>query len=59
MFAEVHSQVQTAPTHEQMYTISPKLFNSLNPHDALKHHFTSSKTHLASLQLRVLKRKKS
>ena len=28
-------------------------FNPLNPHDALKHHFTSLKTDLIFLQLRV------
>ena len=31
--------------------------NPLSPHDALKHHFTSLKTDLISLQQRVLKRK--
>ena len=29
-------------------------FNPLSPHDALKHHFTSLKTQLISLQLGVL-----
>ena len=33
------------------------LFNPLSPHDALKHHFTSPKTDLIYLQLRVLERK--
>ena len=32
-------------------------FNPLNPHDALKHHFTSLKTDLIFLQPRVLERK--
>ena len=32
-------------------------FNPLSPHDALKHHFTSLKTDLISLQQRVLERK--
>ena len=32
-------------------------FNPLSPHDALKHHFTSLKTDLIFLQLRVLERK--
>ena len=31
--------------------------NPLSPHDALKHHFTSLKTDLIFLQLRVLERK--
>ena len=31
--------------------------NPLGPHDALKHHFTSLKTDLIFLQLRVLERK--
>ena len=31
--------------------------NPLSPHDALKEHFTSLKTHLIILQLRVLERK--
>ena len=31
--------------------------NPLSPHDALKHHFTSLKTHLISLQPRILKTK--
>ena len=31
--------------------------NSFNPHDALKHHFTSLKTNLIFLQQRVLERK--
>ena len=31
--------------------------NPLSPHDALKHHFTSVKTDLIFLQLRVLERK--
>ena len=34
-----------------------QLFNPLSPHDAVKHHFTSLKTHLIFLQQRVLKRK--
>ena len=33
------------------------LFNPLSPRDALKHHFTSLKTDLISLQLGVLERK--
>ena len=33
------------------------MFNSLNPHDALKHHFTSLKTDLIFQQPRVLERK--
>ena len=33
------------------------LINPLNPHDALKHHFTSLRTDLIFLQLRVLERK--
>ena len=33
------------------------LFNRLSPHDALKHHFTSLKTDLISLQPRVSERK--
>ena len=32
-------------------------FNPLSPHDALKHHFTSLKTDLVFLQLRVLEPK--
>ena len=32
-------------------------FNPLSPHDALKHHFTSLKTDLINLQLRVLEGK--
>ena len=32
-------------------------FNPLNPHDALKHHFTSLKTDLIFLYPRILKRK--
>ena len=32
-------------------------FNHLSPHDALKHRFTSLKTHLIFLQLGVLERK--
>ena len=32
-------------------------FNPLSPHDALKHHFTSLKTNLIFLQIRVLERK--
>ena len=32
-------------------------FNPLGPHDALKHHFTSMKTDLIFLQIRVLERK--
>ena len=32
---------------------SEPLFNPLSPHDALKHHFTSLKTDLIFLQLRV------
>ena len=31
--------------------------NPLSPHDALKHHFTSMKTDLISVQLRILERK--
>ena len=31
-----------------------KYINPLGPHDALKHHFTSLKTQLISLQLGVL-----
>ena len=31
--------------------------NPLSPHDALKHHFTSLKTDLISLQQKVLERK--
>ena len=34
-----------------------KVLNPLSPHDALKHHFTSLKTDLIFLQLRVLERK--
>ena len=34
-----------------------QLFNPLNPHDALKHHFIFLKTDLIFLQLRVLDRK--
>ena len=33
------------------------LFNPLNPHDALKHHFTSLKTDLIFQQPRLLKQK--
>ena len=33
-----------------------KTVNSLGPHDALKHHFTSLKTDLILLQQRVLER---
>ena len=33
------------------------LVNPLSPHDALKHHFTSLKTHLILLQQSVLERK--
>ena len=33
------------------------IFNPLSPHDALKHHFTSLKTHLILLQLRVVEGK--
>ena len=33
------------------------MLNPLSPHDALKHHFTSLKTDLIFLQLRVLKQK--
>ena len=33
------------------------VFNPLSPHDALKHHYTSLKTDLISLQLGVLERK--
>ena len=33
------------------------MFNPLNPHDALKHHFTSLKTDLIFPQQRVLERK--
>ena len=33
------------------------IFNSLSPHDALKHHFTSLKTDFISLKQRVLERK--
>ena len=33
------------------------LLDPLSPHDALKHHFTSLKIDLNSLQLRVLERK--
>ena len=29
-------------------------FNPLSPHDALKHHFTSLKKHLTSVQPRAL-----
>ena len=36
------------------HTINP-LTMPLSPHDALKHHFTSLKTDLTFLQLRVLK----
>ena len=32
-------------------------FNPLSPHDAIKHHFTSLKTYLIFLKLRVLDRK--
>ena len=32
------------------------MFNPLSPHDALKHHFTSRKTDLISLQLGDLER---
>ena len=31
------------------------LYNPLSPHDALNHHFTSLKTYLIFLQLKVLK----
>ena len=34
---------------------TPVVFNPLNPYDALKHHFTSVKTHFIFLQLGVLK----
>ena len=35
----------------------PSPLNPLSPHDALKHHFTSLKTQLISLQPRVLEGK--
>ena len=37
--------------------MSGLLINPLSPHDALKHHFTSLKTQLIVLQLKVLKGK--
>ena len=37
--------------------ISDDPLNPLSPHDALKHHLTSLKTDLISLQQRVLGRK--
>ena len=38
----------------ELYVPSDEGFNPLSPHDALKHHFTSLKTQLISLQLGVL-----
>ena len=40
-----------------MFIVIHFLFNSLSPHDALKHHFTFLKTDLIFLQLGVLERK--
>ena len=44
-------------TQVQVDTNYSYLFNPLSPRDALKHHFTSLKTDLISLQLGVLERK--
>ena len=39
---------------KQSDTYGIRSFNHLRPHDALKHHFTSLKTHLIFLQIRAL-----
>ena len=39
------------------WSITTTYFNPLSLHDAIKHHFTSLKTDLIFLQLRVLERK--
>ena len=43
--------------HKSTYWEVGLTFNPLSPHDALKHHFTSLKTDLIFLKLRVLDRK--
>ena len=43
--------------HDQKAVNVYFLINPLNPHDALKHHFTSLKTDLIFQQPRVLERK--
>ena len=44
-------------THLMCPFVAFKVNNPLSPHDALKHHFTSLKTYLIFLQLRILERK--
>ena len=45
---------KTTQSNIHSYDDFKGFFFSLGPHDALKHHFTSLKTHLLFLQLRVL-----
>ena len=53
MIQTCHTYLRVTHTH----TTSGLRVNPLSPHDALKHHFTSLKTDLIFLQLRVLERK--
>ena len=49
--------INTAPSNAMISSLMnsiKKTINPLNPHDAIKHHFTSLKTYFIFLQPRVL-----
>ena len=54
--AAVSSGVSMYNVKLTIITVLIYLINPLNPHDALKHHFTSLKTDLIFQQTRVLER---